>query len=330
MIFSEEKWNDADEIRPYIGVSTALSFDTIRASLQNAFGLFIRPLVGDKIVTKLVEIYDSVTDISTIKEETADKNLKLLYLAQRSNVFLAFWYDYDEFQMLIGDSGVKRQESDQTKTPYKYQEQSLKDGWKNKGFDALDKLLYFLEKNISDFEDFKDSEYYTESLNSIVRNTLEVNNYYTINNSRLIFLRLKTHFRVIEDTIISPRLGLQFYDSFKKEIAKETPEGKYDKLRSLLIPVVVFYSVCRLIKETGSITDKGLFFQTLKGGEDSYQSLSPVTDERLMSQANRAEADAISYWLSVERYLSKEFDITPAHNKKIPNRNNNGKKSFWA
>lgn len=330
MIFSEEKWSNADEIRPYIGASTALSFDTLHASLQNAFGLFIRPLVGDKLVTKLVEIYDSVTDISTIKEETADKNLKLLYLAQRSNAFLAFWYDYDEFQMLIGDSGVKRQESDQAKTPFKYQEQSLKDGWKNKGFDALDKLLYFLEKNLSDFEDFKESEYYTESLNSIVRNTLEVNNYYTINNSRLIFLRLKTHFRVIEDTIISSRLGSQFYDSFKEEIAKETPEGKYEKLRKLLIPVVVFYSVGRLIKETGSITDKGLFFQTLKGGEDSYQSLSPVTDERLISQANRAEADAISYWLSVERYLNKEFNITATHNKKIPNRNNNGKKSFWA
>lgn len=330
MIFSEEKWSDADEIRPYIGVSTALSFDTIQASLQNAFGLFIRPLVGDKIVTKLIEIYDSVTDIGTIKEETADKNLKLLYLAQRSNAFLAFWYDYDEFQMLIGDFGVKRQESDQSKTPYKYQEQSLKDGWRNKGFDALDKLLYFLEKNKSDFEGFKESEYYTESLHSIVRNTLEVNNYYTINNSRLIFLRLKTHFRVIEDTVICPRLGTEFYSNFKAEIAKEIPEDKFEKLRKLLIPVVVFYSICRLIRETGSITDKGLFFQTLQGGEDSYQSLSPVTDDRLMSQANRAEADAISYWLSVERYLNKEFDIAPIHTKKIPNRNNHGKKSFWA
>lgn len=329
MIFSKEKWNDAAEIRPYIGASTALSFETVQASLQNAFGLFIRPLVGDKIVTELIEIYDSVTDISTIKEDTVDKNLKLLYLAQRSNAFLAFWYDYNEFQMLIGDSGVKRQDSEQAKNPYKYQEQSLKDGWKNKGFDALDKLLLFLEKNITDFEDFKESDYYTESINSIVRNTLEVNNYYTINNSRLIFLRLKPHFRVIEDTIISPRLGSEFYDVFKEEITKDTVAPEYEKLRLLLIPVVVFYSVCRLIKETGSLTDKGLFFQTLKGGEDSYQSLSPVTDERLVFQANRAEADAISYWLSVERYLNKKFNITPAHNKKIPNRNNNGKKSFW-
>ena len=330
MIFSEEKWNKADEIRPYIGVSTSLSFETVQASLQNAFGLFIRPLVGDKIVTELVAVYNSVTDISTIKEETTDKNLKLLYLAQRSNVFLAFWHDYDEFQMLIGDSGVKRQESDQAKTPYKYQEQSLKDGWKNKGFDALDKLLYFLEENLADFEDFKESEYYTESLNSLVRNTSEVNSYYTINSSRLIFLRLKAHFRVIEDTIISSRFGAEFYDNFKEKIAKETVEDKYEKLRKLLIPVVVLYSVCRLIRETGSLTDKGLFFQTLQGGDNSYQSLSPVTDERLVSQANRAEADAISYWLSVERYMNKEFNIATTHSKKIPNRDNNGKKSFWA
>lgn len=330
MIFSEEKWSEAAEIRPYIGASTALTFDIVYASLQNAFGLFIRPLVGDKIVTKLIEIYNSVTDISTIKEDATDKNLKLLYLAQRSNAFLAFWYDYDEFQVLIADSGVKRQESEQAKTPYKYQEQNLKAGWKNKGFDALDKLLYFLENNLADFSEFKESDCYTQTLNSIVRNTSEVNNYYTINQSRIIFLRLKTHFRVIEDTLIAPRLGYEFYDRFKEEIIKDTVDPKYGKLRELLIPVIVFYSVCRLIKETGSITDKGLFFETLQGGESSYQTLSPVTDERLMSQANRAEADAISYWLFVERFLKQEFDIAQTHGKKIPNRDNNGKKSFWA
>lgn len=330
MIFSKEKWNSADEIRPYISVSTSLHFETMQAPLQNAFGLFIQPIVGNDISILLEDIYQQTTDINTIKANASRKELQLLYLSQRANALLAFWYDYDEIQLLIGDSGAKRQESEQAKTPYKYQELSLKEGWKNKGFDALDNLIYFLEQNTSHFPGFKNSTYYTQSIKSIVRNTTEVNEYYTINNSRLIFLRLKAHFRVVEDTIIKPRLSSPFFDELKTEIAKENTPDKFNALRTLLIPVVVFYSISRLIRETGSLTDKGLFFQSLKGGDDSFSSHVLVTDERIIMQANRAEADAISYWLEVEQFLKKEFNQHTTKGKKIPDRDNTNKKSFWA
>jgi len=330
MIFSEDKWSDGDEIRPYIAVSNALSFRTMRTALQNAFGLFIRPIVGDKIVTKLYSIYNSITDISVISEDTDNTDYRLLYYAQRANAFLAFWYDYDEMQVLIGDSGPKRQESEKAKTPYKYQELSLKNGFKQKGFDALDNIIAFLEDNISAYPDYKESDNYSETLDAIVRNAKEVNMYYSISNSRLIYLRLKPNIRVIEDTIIAPRIGSDLYDEFKTNLKETDPDEKYIKLRDKLLPVVVFYSIQKLLLETGSITDRGLFFASLKGNEGSYESLDPVADNRIVLQANKAEADAISYWELVEKYLNKEFGIFPSKGTKIPHRDNNCKKSFWA
>lgn len=330
MIFSEEKWAGGNELRPYIAVSNSLSFVTFRPAFLNAFGLFIRPVVGDGVVNKLQEIYDGITDISLITEDTPEKDIRLLYYAQRASAFLAFWYDYDEMQVLIGDAGVKRQESEKVKTPYKYQELSLKEGFRQKGFDALDNLIAFLEENTEDYPEYKDSEYYTQTRESIVRNTKEVNRYYNINNSRLVFLRLKTNFRIIEDTVIAPRLGFDLYDDFKAAISDENPEEKYAVLREKLIPVVVFYAVRRLIRDTGSVTDRGLFFQSLKGNEGSYMSNDPVTGSNQALQASEAEADAISYWLLAEQYLKTEFDISRSHAGKVPNRDNNGKKSFWA
>jgi hypothetical protein len=330
MIFSGEKWNDADEIRPYIAVSNALTFRTVQTALQNAFGLFIRPLVGDKVVTKLQEIYDAVSDISEIKENTDSKDIKLLYYAQRANAFLAFWYDYDEMQVLIADSGVKRQESENVKMPYKYQELSLKNGFKQKGFDALDNLIAFLELNLTDYPDYKESDNYTQTLDSIVRNAKEVNAYHEINSSRLVYLRLKPNIRIIEDTLIAPRIGYTLFEELKAKLKEETPDEKYTKLREKLLPVVVLYAVQKLLLETGSLTDRGLFFSSLKGNEGSYESHDPVSDNRIVYQANKAEADAISYWILAERYLKAEFGIEPSKGNKIPHRDNTDKKSFWA
>lgn len=329
MIFSEEKWNDADEMRSYIPVSNGLTFRTVQTAIQNAFGLFVRPVVGDKIVVKLQEIYDAVSDISEIKEDTDIKDIRLLYYAQRANAFLAFWYDYDEMQVLIADSGVKRQESENVKMPYKYQELSLKNGFKQKGFDALDNLIAFLEQNLTDYPDYKESDNYTQTLDSIVWNAKEINTYYEINSSRLVYLRLKPNIRIIEDTLIAPRIGYSLYEELKIKLQDETPDEKYTKLREKLVPVVVLYAIQKLLLETGSLTDRGLFFSSLKGNEGSYQSHDPVSDNRITYQANKAEADAISYWILAERYLKSEFGVIPSRSNKIPHRDNTNKKSFW-
>lgn len=321
MIFSKIKWNNASEITDYISVSSAMTYDRVSGPLLNAFEMFIRPLIGDALTDFLITQYNN--------ETPSDLDLKFIRLAQRANALLAFWYNFNELQYFIGSTGAKQQESDDTKGLYKYQEQDLKEGWKTKGFKALDDLLAFLEENIVTYPDYKNSPNYTESLASIIRNTSEVSQYYEINNSRLIFLRLRSHFRIVEDTILAPRLGTDLYSVFKEEIKKDNPDKKYTDLRIKLIPVLVFYSVCRLIRETGSLTDRGLFFSSLKA-DDSVSTQSPVTDERLTMQANQAESDGISYWKLTEKYLKTTFGIASNSGLRIPPRDNNNKKSFWA
>jgi len=335
MIFSSEKWSDADEIKRYIAVSTALSFQVVQPSLLSAFEQFIRPVIGDEMCVVLQEIYDNgpdpqvVEDLDGVIPDTEERDSRLLFLAQRANAFLAFWYDYDELNVTISDAGVRRAEGDSSKTLYKYQEQSIRSSLRNKGFNALDDLIRFLEANVSSYSEFEGSDLYANIKKSIVRSTAEVDQFYLISGSRLVFLRLKSHFRVIEDTIIAPRLG-DTYATMITELAKETPDEKYVKLREKLIPVMVFYAVQRAIRETGSLTDKGLFFSALQGSDNSIEASSPVSDERLTAQASRAEADALSYWKLVESYLKKTLSVTISTGSMIPNRNNTDKKSFLA
>lgn len=323
MIFSKDKWSNADEIMPFISVSRSLEFQTVEAPLKNAFDKFIRPLLGEYMTGKLIEIYGMAT--------LTDEQKRLLQIAQAANARLAFWDNYEEMQMLIGSSGVKRQDSEQANTPYKYQEQALKRGWKEKGFNNLDDLLTYLEAHEDLFPEFAASPYCTENKKSLVRNTAEIDKYYFINGSRLIFLRLQQHIHNVSIGIIRSRIGASVYDALITEIAKDTPEAKYVNLREALAPVVIFYALSRLAKETGNITDKGLFFDSLSGAANDNEHVhAPVSDERLTMQANMLEADAITYWKIAEKLLLKEFEYVSDSGTKIPKRDNNDKKSFWA
>ena len=319
MIFSEEKWNEELEGHDYMKMSTALAWKTVRPALRNAWELFLVPLAGEPMADRTVNIYG--------KTVRSDSENRLLRLAQRANIMLALWYDYSELSILIGNIGFKRQESETLKTLYKYQERQLLEGWKTKGFNALDDLLAFLEKNADEYPEYRESENYTLSRNAIVQNTEQVNEIYFISRSRLTFLRLKPHFKTVEETVIAPRTG-DLYRQLKAELSKEAPDEKWTGLRDALRPAIVFYAVRRLLLETGDLSDKGLFFASLKG-DDGAAEVRPVADSRVEHQARQAEADALSYWKLAEKYMQKNFDVKPASGS-IHSRDNLGKKSFWA
>lgn len=320
MIFSSAKWNKGGEIRPFISVAKETPFDTLDAPLRNGFETFIRPLLGEATANELIGYYAAAAP--------SDLQKRLLYLAQRANVFLSFWSNFEEMNVYIDDSGMHRQESGDKKTMYKYQEQNLKSGWREKGFNALDDILSYLEANAATFTTFAASENFTRSKSEIVRCTQDVDDNYFIGRSRIIFMRLRPHFRIVERTIIAARLG-DVYTEMKAALSGTTePDAKFTKLRNSLIPVIVHYGVSRLIRETGALTDKGLFFEALRNGDDATFT-SPVADNRLEMQATMAEGDAISYWKMTEKILKADFGITTTTSR-TPKVNNTDKKAFWA
>lgn len=319
MIFSSEKWNNASEIRQYVSVTASTTFASLQAPLRNAFEKYIRRLLGDDLTAKLIGFYASTTP-------TANQQ-RFISLAQAANAFLAFWSEYDEMQLQIDDSGSHRQESDGQKTPYKYQEQQLRTSWRNKGFNALDDLLVFLENNTTDFPEFAESENYTISKKEIVRSTKEVHEVYWINSSRILFLRLKPHLKIVTDTIIAPRLGTVYTDMITAFSSSGTVDEKYKKLREKLIPVVVFYAVSRALKESGTLTERGLFFEKQGASDDAFHT-TPVDPEQIAPQAAMAEADAINYWTIAEKFLKSDFSYTVTSGSRLPKFNNTDKKYF--
>lgn len=332
MIFSDGKWNNAKEIKQFIQLSSSISFEKMETPLSNAFRLFIVPMLGDKMVNVLIEIYNSDRSGDKYNEK---RDLLLLQLCQRANANLGMWYDFDEINARITDAGFQRQESDSFKTVYKYQENNLRQNFKNKGFNALDEVLSFLEKNIDAYPEFAFADAHLYGIDAIVRTTDEVNRVYFINSSRIIFLRLQTHFKFVEENVLRPALSEKLYERLMEWLRKlpddETERLKIEELRIKAGKVVIMQAVKRLMTETGSLTDRGLYFTSIQANKNSDDAEQPVSDERLSLQVVQAESDAQAYMTQLMKYVRRMFPELYAGNpQRVYDRDNDNKSTFWA
>lgn len=332
MIFSAEKWNNAKEIKQFMQLSTSISFEKMETPLSNAFRLFIAPMLGEEMVNILIDIYNSGRDGEAYDRK---RDLQLLQLCQRANANLGMWYDFDEISTRITDSGFQRQESDSLKPVYKYQENNLRQNFKNKGFNALDEVLAFLEKNMDAYPEFAFADAHLYGIDAIVRTTDEVNRVYFINGSRIIFLRLQTHFKFVEENVLRPALSEKLYEQLLEWLRKlpddETERLKIEELRIKAGKVVIMQAVKRLMTETGTLTDRGLYFTSIQANKNSDDTEQPVSDERLSLQVSQAESDAQAYMTQLMKYVRRAFsELYAGNSQRVYDRDNDNKSTFWA
>lgn len=325
MVFSKEKWNDAAELNQFIPVSAALYFESVQSSLEDAWRLFVLPLLGEALAEEIEAYY--------VDEGPTALQLKVLNECQRAVANLAFWYNFDELNIRISDQGMQRQESDGSfKQTYKYQEDQLKTSFKNKGFNALDRVIDLFDKHQKDFPLYEQSPAYASRKSSIVRSTAEVDANYFINNSHLIFLRLKPIFKSVEDTVLQPALGDALYQALTKALKEGTAElgdTTTEEFRLRCAAFVVFKSIAKLIRQTGSLTDRGLYFASIHEG-DGNLSVRPSDRETALSLAGEleCEADACLNLLMnfIQHYLPAYYK---GRQSDVLNRDNNHKRTVF-
>jgi hypothetical protein len=320
MVFSLEKWDKGRELQRVIKGSAAMDWVVFSPVLFDAFSLFIRPLLDDGMTGRLVSVYN--------KDDRTEMEDELVRLAQRANANLAIWYNFNELNTVLSSSGTQRPSSESYQSLYKYQERSLRDGYKTKGFDALDHLLTFLERNIDGYPEFRGCKAYRDRRLSFVRSAEDINRYLPIENSRLIYLRFFPHLQFVEQTKVKSFIGEPLFLELKKEVLDEKGRGLIEMLR----PVIVCLAAERVIRYSGSITDKGLYFSSILAGISGNDETSQPADPAIInSQAEMFLSDAKEYMTIADRYIKEHFQElhrgTPGNELNV---DNDGRKIFWA
>lgn len=339
MIFSAEKWDNGAEIKSYVNVSAALSFKKMENPLNNAFTFFLKPVIGDELSERLINIYNAlptkeqIAITGSVDVETK-LDIEFLKLCQYAVSNLAFWYDFDAINLRITDAGFQRQSSENNSfsPAYKYQEDSLRRQFKNKGFNMLDKVIDFLYDNLDNFIEFKKSVTYNSDLSSIVKSTDDVNKVYYINYSRLVYLRLQAPIKFATEMHLKNDIGDKLYEQLIKwlEEGRDKEDNDIEKLRWYSARYVIALAVKRLLTDTGSITDRGLYFDTIQPGKNGNTTMEPVGMDRLAVTIQNLECDARMYKDALIKYIRDKYpDYFVGNPSNALIRDNDDKRTFW-
>ena len=309
MLFSKSKWNNAAEISPYVPASTSLSFSKMEHALASVEGLFLFPLLGPDMLERLQDIYDG-----QVSQDDNVKKLELqsLEIAQRAEANLAFWWHFDALNLRITDQGFQRQQSEEWVPAYKYQEDRMREKFHQQGFNALDALIDFLSAHIDIFTEYRDAETYTARMLSTVRNRTEAEQYLDLGHSQIVFLRLRGEFTMAAGSYLQSTMGTTMYDKYNGWISDPStyPEGRdvtLEQLRQKCVPVIVFASALRLVQRTGTLTDRGLYFEAVKAAASINNTKTPANDKQIGDRLATLKEDLLTSQSHLKSFLRINF-----------------------
>lgn len=327
-IFSDRSVQLIVLLNDYIPVSRALSEEQVTPSIVSAWELFIVPLMGDEFSNSLLNLTD--------KENPSDVEAEALNRLRRAVANLAFWHNFDELNVHITDQGFQRQESDSFKPLFRYQELELKQRFKNKGFNAIDRVMALLIPHVNDFPGFEKAPAYIDNRRALVKGAGEIQRYASINNSHLVYLMMLPLFRKIMDCVIEGAIGAK-----ATEVLDTYLQGGFDpddakavlaeKLRVKVAAVVILRALAMHVRTVGSITDRGLYYSSIEAASSEIQAEEPASKADRARLAMELEKEADSYMHRLSHFVREEMnEVYAGDPHDVLNRDNHCKKTFWA
>lgn len=319
-------------LQQYVPVSNALSKEQVAAPLSDAYDMFIRPLLGKEFSDSLCATSERIADGGSAKAE----ELEVLHYLRKATANLAFWYSFTELNTHITDQGFQRSEGDTYKPVYRYQELDLKRQFRNKGFNAVDDALRYLQVNTDFFEEYKSAPAYIDMQHSLVKGAQEIEKYYSVNGSYLVFLKLRPSFRRMADLFVEPVIGsnaMALLDGFLNgtEEYAEDKAALLEQLRSKVSAVVVCKALAEHVRNIGDITDRGLYYATIQATAGENQTESQAGDNERARQARLMEKTARHYLHALIRWMEINMkEVFQGHPEDAFNRDNDHKHTFWA
>jgi len=308
MLFSSDLNHKASEIRQYLPVSVSVDFSNISPFISQAEIKYIQPLLGDSLHELLTRFYSDETPPEGV-EDNDSKYCELLKRVQRSLINLAYFEGFSFLNTSMTDSGFRRDESESSKTLYKYQEDALKSQFRSNGFNGLDEVLLFLESNPEAFPLFRDSPMYSLRMHSFIPSTSVLDSIIDIGSSRLVFIRISRFIETAEEFDLKALLGKTLYDKVKANLSAANQDQKLSALVPYIRKALAYLAYGQSIAELGiEVTDKGLFFESQASTMQNSTIRTPLSESQAFSLSRKATETG-------QRYLEllKDFLLNNAH-----------------
>ncbi|MDF1546416.1 MAG: hypothetical protein P1P88_01250, partial [Bacteroidales bacterium] len=207
--------SDIAKVKEFLPVNKTLEFEKLQPFVADA-----ERIVEETIST---EFYEEMVSYLANPVPIKPYFDKVVLKLQDGISFLAFHLGFDILNTVFSNQGFHRIETEDgsKKALFQRQEENLKRTFKVQGYNKLDLALEYLEKNKAEFSTWTNSDAYTLMKSNFINSTREFSSIYNINNSRLVFQKLRNAQNLAEDFDIIPLIGRDLYDEIKTQIATD-------------------------------------------------------------------------------------------------------------
>ena len=171
---------DADTVRSFVHIGIDFTFEVIKPYVEQAERQHIVTILGQAL-------YDSW--ISSAPTTGTTKQAYDLFREAGANLALVKYLPFAT--VAITDVGIYVNSSEYTKPAEWWQVRDLKRSLITAGNLAIDEALKIMEANEGDFAGWSSTEGYTVFKELVVRKTEDLQRFYNINHSRLVFLAVR-------------------------------------------------------------------------------------------------------------------------------------------
>ncbi|PKP20077.1 MAG: hypothetical protein CVU04_04700 [Bacteroidetes bacterium HGW-Bacteroidetes-20] len=320
----EKNTNKAEEIRQFLPVNVNTNFDNLASAIYMSENKYILPLLGQKLFDTMVSFYNEAThsgDHIKIKEE-------LLNLIQFSLIRIAYWHEFPVLSITLSDAGASDKAGENARL-FKYQEENLKSSLKNTAFDVFDMILSLCESNSEAFPLFAESPYMVNSAKTLIKKTSDFEKVFSINSSRLVFLKMRQYIQKIEQIDLIHKIGSEFFAELLNSLDPEILSVK-ELIQFYIVNASIGEGITQLHQMP---TERGMVFirdnssDVAQSAIIEYPQLMQTGKEHTQT-AERYINDAISLMLKNPVKFKKFIDFHGVQKPNSQYRDNNNKKTF--
>lgn len=284
------------EVKKYLKVDvTTHSTDTL-PDMNTAERKYIIPVIGSTLYQLLQQAYNNDQVIGT-------RYADLLDSVQAALAPLSYFNDRALINVRITEAGFRKSMTADQAPVFKWDYQALGTALQERGMEAIENLLFFLEQKADVFPEWKEDPVYMTYTSSLIRTGEQFNQAYTLAFPRYCFLQLQPIIRMVEDMYIRKTIGGRFADSLKA-ILKPAAGSEYEVIRLLRLAIAnltIFHAASRMGVQT---TSRGLVINLLE--KEQYDGQQQTADNNsLFKLAEDAELIGHSYLKEAVQVLNK-------------------------
>ncbi|QCR23075.1 DUF6712 family protein [Pontibacter sp. SGAir0037] len=295
-----------EEFREHVSVNVATDIQTLQADVLLVEDEQIKKLLGYAFYEELLQKYEEGT--------LSDLQDKLLKKLQNAIANLAAAEFLPMANVQIDDRGAHVFSTDTEKPAFQWQIKMIQRQLQRKGFNAMERVLEFLEENIDneDFSAWAESEVSTVYRQYLINRTTEFNEHYSIGNSRLTFLYLLPFLKKMERFSLEPVLGTALFEELQEQIKDKDLTPDNTRLLELFVQPALAHLVVTKALTSGGFAFQGeaLLVNLLEDTDSGTKSTAVDNEKRLQAKVQEAWNDGQAYLMKLKEYLNTNASAT--------------------